>query len=143
MYSTFCTDSGVENSRRRLAYVERELSILEASRLMRESGAEELLVTDRTQGMLLPVGVVTARDIVTRIVAAELDPGVLTAGDISWSDEGVEPKRAGVVSPETLRLQESGDASVFAVLDSTGSVAGILTLNEMVRAFARQVPAVT
>ena len=64
-------------------------------------------------------------------------------GDISWSNEGVEPKPAGAVSPETLQLQESGDASVFAVLDSTGSVAGILTLDEMVRAFARQMTAVT
>ena len=143
MYSTYYTATGIENSKRRLAYVERELSILQASRLMRKSGAAELLVTDRTQGMLLPVGVVTARDIVTRIVAAELDPGVLTAGDISWPDEGVEPKPAGAVSPEILRLQESDDPSVFAVLDSTGSVAGILTLDEMVRAFARQVPAVT
>ena len=143
MYTTFYTATGVENSRRRLAYVERELSILEASRLMRKSGAAELLVTDRAQGMVLPVGVVTAHDIVTRIVAAELDPGVLTAGDISWPDEGGEPKSAGAVSPETLRLQESGGAGVFAVLDSTGSVAGILTLDEMVRAFARQAPGMT
>ena len=143
MYSIFCTDARGENPRRRLAYVERELSILEASRLMRKSGAAELLVTDRAQGMLLPVGVVTARDIVTRIVAAELDPGVLTAGDISWPDEGVEPKPAGAPSPEKLRLRESGAANVFAVLDSGGGVAGILTLEEMVKAFARRAPAAT
>jgi CBS domain-containing protein len=69
-----------------LTYVDRELSILEACRVMRRSGAEELLVTDQAEGTIVPLGVVTARDIVTRIVAAGLDPAVLTAGDIAWSD---------------------------------------------------------
>jgi CBS domain-containing protein len=72
-----------------VASVDRELSILEASHLMRISGAAELLVTDRVDGTLRPVGVLTAHDIVTRIVAAGLDPNVLTTGDIAWADEGV------------------------------------------------------
>ena len=135
MYSTRCTDApGFELSKRRLTYVDRELSILEASRVMRTSGAAELLVTDGAEGTLLPVGVVTARDIVTRIVAAELDPSVLTAGDISWSDElGATSRRA-----EKSQLQESGDGTVFAVLDSAGAVAGMLTLDEIVKALARK-----
>jgi CBS domain-containing protein len=125
---------GSELSKRRLAYVDRELSILDASRLMRTSGAAELLVTDPGDGTLLPVGVITARDIVTRVVAAELDPTVLTAGDISWSD----PPAATAPTAETLQLKESGDGTVFAVLDSAGAVAGMLTLDEMVKALARK-----
>jgi CBS domain-containing protein len=78
--------AGGETAPEHLTYVDRELSILEACRLMRSSGAERLLVTDQAEGTLVPVGVVTARDIVTRIVAAGLDPAVLTAGDIAWSD---------------------------------------------------------
>jgi len=135
MYFTECTGApGFELSKRRLAYVDRELSILEASRVMRTSGAAELLVTDRAEGTLLPVGVVTARDIVTRIVAAELDPSVLTAGDISWADELESNARRA----EKLQLQESGDGTVFTVLDSAGAVAGMLTLDEVVKALARK-----
>src|SRR5689334_8954650 len=135
MYSTLCTEApGFELSRRRFAYVDRELSILEASRLMRTSGAAELLVTDPAEGTLLPMGVVTARDIVTRVVAAELDPSVLTAGDISWSDAPA----ATAHQAEKLQLKESGDGSVFTVLDSAGAVAGMLTLDEMVKALARK-----
>ena len=135
MYSTLCTEApGFELSKRRFAYVDRELSILDASRLMRTSGAEELLVTDPAEGTLLPVGVVTARDIVTRVVAAELDPSVLTAGDIWWSDgPAASAHQAG-----KLLLKESPDGSVFTVLDSTGAVAGMLTLDEMVKALARK-----
>jgi CBS domain-containing protein len=83
---------------------------------------------------LLPVGVVTARDIVTRVVAAELDASVLTAGDISWSDGPAASAR----QTEKLLLKESGDGSVFTVLDSAGAVAGMLTLDEMVKALARR-----
>jgi CBS domain-containing protein len=125
---------GFELSKRRLAYVDRELSILEASRVIRTSGAAELLVTDPGEGTLLPVGVVTARDIVTRVVAAELDPTVLTAGDISWSD----PPAATAQQADNLQLKESGDGTVFTVVDSAGAVAGMLTLDEMVKALARK-----
>ena len=79
------TDLEGEIARSHLMSVDRETSILEASRLMRESGATELLVTGATQGVLLAIGIVTATDIVTRVVAAGLDPAVLTAGDITWS----------------------------------------------------------
>jgi CBS domain-containing protein len=75
-----------ENARGSLIHVDRELSIVQASRLMSESGAEELLVTDQAEGALVAVGIVTARNIVTRVIAAGLDPEVLTAGDIAWSD---------------------------------------------------------
>ena len=67
---------------RKFAYIDREGSVLEASRLLRSSGAVELLVTDSAEGRAVPVGVVTPHDIVTRVVATGLDPAVLTAGDI-------------------------------------------------------------
>ena len=125
---------GIELSKRRLAYVDRELSNLEASRVIRMSGAAELLVTDPGEGTLLPVGVVTARDIVIRDVAAELDPTVLTAGDISWAD----PPAATAQWAEKLQLKKSGDGTVFTVVHSAGAVAGMLALDEMVKALARK-----
>jgi len=48
--------------------------------------------------MLLPLGIVTASDIVTRVIAAELDPAVLTAGDIAWF--GMEA--AGTTTPPSI-----------------------------------------
>ena len=65
-------------------HVDREASVLETSRLMRDSGATEVLVTDAASGKLLGIGVLTADDIIRRVVAAGLDPAVMTAGDIAW-----------------------------------------------------------
>lgn len=74
-----------ETTKHNLPHVDREASVLEASRLMRMSGTAELLVTHEAGGRLVPVGILTANDIVTRVIAAGLDPAVLTAGDIAWA----------------------------------------------------------
>ena len=60
-----------------------EASVLETSRRMRQCHASELIVVTETDGKPRPLGVVTASDIVTRVVAVGLDPAVLTAGDIA------------------------------------------------------------
>ena len=60
-----------------------EASIADASRRMRDCGATELLVMSEIHGEARALGVVTAQDIVTRVLAVGLDPAVLTAGDIA------------------------------------------------------------
>jgi CBS domain-containing protein len=120
----------------RLTYIDRELSILEASRLMRNCGAEELLVTDQTQGELVPIGIVTARDIVTRIVAAGLDPAVLTAGDITWS--GCAPNDEG--QGAALRSLHQSNNHVLAIMHGDGRLAATVTLEDLLEALAHNPP---
>src|SRR4051812_29116413 len=67
-------------------HVDQELSVLEASKLMGQRRVEALLVIERREPTSVPLGLVTARDIVTRVIAAGLDPAVVTVGDIAWPD---------------------------------------------------------
>ena len=60
-----------------------EASVLEASRRMRQCRATELIVVAEDDGKPRPLGVVTASDIVMRVIAVGLDPRVVTAGDIA------------------------------------------------------------
>ena len=71
------------DGRRRMNAVHSEASIIETSRLMRQYRATRLLVMAEADGAARPLGLVTADDIVTRVVAVGLDPAVLTAGDIA------------------------------------------------------------
>lgn len=119
----------------KLTYVDRELSILEASRLMRNCGAEELLVTDQAQGELVPIGIVTARDIVTRIVAAGLDPAVLTAGDITWSGAAGAQAESGALRS----LQESNN-DVLAIMNGEGRLAAVVSLEDLTKALSGRSP---
>ena len=68
-----------------LTRVDWETSVLEASKVMRKSHSNELLVVDGSHGLPFVFGILTAIDIVTRVIATGLDPAVLTAGDIAWS----------------------------------------------------------
>jgi CBS domain-containing protein len=79
-----CNDLAAELGAQQLTHVDRNASVLAASILMRTSGATELLVTEVADGVFLAIGVVTAGDIVTRVIATGLDPAVMTAGDITW-----------------------------------------------------------
>jgi hypothetical protein len=66
--------------------VDNEADVFAASKLMRESGATELLVNGGADGVFVAIGMVTltANDIVARVIATELDPAMLLAGDIIW-----------------------------------------------------------
>lgn len=70
----------------RMTDVDQDATILEACKLMRQTGLTELVVTAEAGGTLVSLGILTANDIVTRVIAAELDPAVLTAGDIALSE---------------------------------------------------------
>src|SRR3981081_1585417 len=96
---------------------------------MRNFQVEELVVTDGPTHSLVPVGIVSARDIATRIVAAELDPAVLTVGDIAWLEaSGAE---APAALPYRLRLRLAAGRRILPVLDGTGSLAGVVSLDEL------------
>ncbi len=84
-------DLASEIAKSNVMYVDKEASVLAASKVMRESGVSELLVTEVTDGVFVAIGIVTADDIVTRVIATGLDPAVLTAGDITWSGSQRRP----------------------------------------------------
>ena len=109
-----------------LTHIDWAASVLEASKLMHKSGTAELLVTGEASGLLVSLGVVTARDIVTRVIAAELDPNVLTMGDITW------PVISGSVSTDEHEqlAQETADEAL-AVLDGDGHLVGTVRLHEL------------
>lgn len=89
-----------EIARLERSHVDRGASVLEASKLMRRSGKSELIVTRETSGMLVPLAVLTAKDIVTRVIAAELDPAVVTTGDIAWPETAAsESAHSDAVKP--------------------------------------------
>lgn len=137
MTFTLCNhELASEANNPKLTYVDRELSILEVSRLMRNCGAEELLVTDQTQGELVPIGIVTARDIVTRIVAAGLDPAVLTAGDITWSGSAQSEDGNGAA----LRSFHESNSQVLAITHGDGRLAAIVTLEDLLTALVHRPP---
>jgi CBS domain-containing protein len=64
--------------------IDRNATVASASKLMRAAKVDELLVTEKIAGSPVPKGVVSARDIVVRVLGVDLDPQVFTVGDLLW-----------------------------------------------------------
>ena len=115
----------------KLTHVDRDASVLEASKLMRKSGTTELLVTAEADGRLLPLGILSASDIVTRVIAAGLDPAVLTTGDIGWFGmAAASTGKRGVYAP---RRSAEDSFEALAVMDADGRLVGTVRRDEFMR----------
>ena len=62
--------------------VRRDNTVLEAAKLMRQHHIGDVQVVEERDGVSVPVGIVTDRDLVVEIMAPELDYMVITVGDI-------------------------------------------------------------
>jgi len=116
--------------RQHLTYINEEASVLDASKLMRRSGKTELLVTAASDGRLLPIGIVTANDIVTRVIALDLDPAVMTIGDIAWSEQ--EDALTSRREIEGLRQTSKSNSEELGVLDGDGHCIGTVRRDEFI-----------
>jgi CBS domain-containing protein len=116
---------------RRSACVDRNATVSAACKLMRDQGVSDLVVTESRRDGRIWAGILSARDIVTRIVAVELDADVVTVGDILWSR--TKPGHASDSVQETLeRLCASGGDAV-PILDGNGTLAGVLSLDDLLQ----------
>jgi CBS domain-containing protein len=118
-----------------------DASVEDASRLMREQRADKLVVVGpdlRQDGVRVPAGIISAQDIVTRVIAVGLDPAVLTAGDLVWSCPGAV--RATDTVPEAIERLCETETESLPVIDSDGRVTGVVSLEDILQAVAGSEP---
>lgn len=121
---------------REVVFAQRETTVLEAARLMRQFHVGDLVVVDESGGKRVPVGIVTDRDIVLEIVCMELDASVLTAGDIMGLDLVTVRESEGVF--ETMRYMRAKGVRRIPVVDAEGGLVGILTLDDLLEILAEE-----
>jgi CBS domain-containing protein len=114
--------------------IDRNESVEAASCAMRIQEVDHVVVTVTEREAKTPLGIISARDIVTRVVALGLDSSVITAGDLLWS----EPGRARITDtvPEALERLSATGASALPVVDSDGRLMGVVSLDDLLQALA-------
>lgn len=115
------------------------LSVDEAARLMRERHVGCLVVVELGDGGRLPSGVLTDRDIVTAVVAKDLDAKSLRVGDVM--SPGVVTVREGDSLYDALTLMRHHGVRRLPVVGAHGVLAGLVTLDDVVGALAGQLQA--
>jgi CBS domain-containing protein len=116
--------------------VRRDTSIHEAAELMRRYHIGTVVVVDIEKGAHIPVGIVTDRDIVVGVVAMNLDPRDLTAGDI-MSDELVTVPEDYDVYRAMERMRKQG-VRRMPVVNSDGFLTGIVSLDDLLPLVAQE-----
>ena len=120
---------------RTVVVVGRETLLGDAARLMREHHVGSLVVTKNTYGRK-PVGIVTDRDMVVEVMAADLDYRTLTVGEI-MGDKLVIAKE-GDDTLDTLKLMRVSGVRRIPVVTEKGDLAGIVTVDDLLEIVAEE-----
>jgi CBS domain-containing protein len=115
---------------RNVAVVEKERSIQEAAELMRKCHVGDLIVVGYDHNRKIPVGIVTDRDIVVELIAKKIPTDAVTVGDVMSYELVTAMEDDDLL--QTLKLMRAKGARRLPVVDSGGSLVGILTVDDIV-----------
>lgn len=113
---------------RRVVTVDRAIDVGAAARVMRDKQVGYLVVTDAASGGQKPVGVITDRDIVIKVMAPGLEPRSRKVGDVMT----LEPLVAGYADDigKTLHRMRALGVRRVPVINTQGNIAGVLSLDD-------------
>jgi predicted transcriptional regulator len=117
-----------------VATATRDTPVTEAAKQMRHRHVGNLVVVENRDGKVVPVGVVTDRDIVISVLAPELDPKVFTLGDMLLKDAITCREDLDVAS--CLHQMRTHAIRRMVVVDASGALAGIIALDDIIRFLA-------
>ena len=112
--------------------------LMAAAHLMRKKHIGYLVVVEPnvTEGTVTPVGVITDRDIVVRVIARETDARSLRVGDV-MTRQPVITREDYSVSVALHYMREIGVRRV-PVVNQAGGLVGVLSLDDVLDALAEE-----
>ncbi|QSA97441.1 CBS domain-containing protein [Methylococcus sp. EFPC2] len=126
---------------RETVIVRKQDSIVEAAKLMREHHVGSIVVVEDSKGVVAPVGILTDRDLVIEILAAELNPDEVAVGDIMSYE--LLTARASDGLWETLQRMRGKGVRRVPVVDEQGGLAGIISSDDLLEILAGELGELT
>jgi CBS domain-containing protein len=117
----------------------RDMPLTKAARLMRQHHIGCLVVVDETQVGRMPVGLLTDRDIVTAVVAQDVDARTLRVEDV-MSPEPVTVREDDSLLDALSAMRRAGVRRV-PVTDARGVLEGLLALDDVMELLGEEVGA--
>jgi len=118
---------------------ERDMSLVQAAQLMRDHHVGCLVVVDETGAGRLVVGMLTDRDIVTAVIAQEVDPNTLRVEDVMATDVATALEEDSLM--ELLGLMRRKGLRRIPVTTPGRALQGLVTLDDLLEIFAEQLRA--
>ena len=127
---------------REVVFVNRDVTVHAASKLMRHYHVGSLVVVDEVSGAgggggkRMPVGILTDRDIVVEINAMDLDAKVMTAGDIMSFDLVTAQESMGL--SESIELMRFRGIRRLPIVNDENRLVGIVTIDDLLAVLAEE-----
>jgi len=125
---------------RAVVVVQRHESVLEAAKLMRQYHVGDVVVIEERDGVRVPVGLVTDRDLVVEIMATGLDANVMTVEDIMEPELACVKDTTGIF--ETVQYMRSRSIRRVPVVDEHDALLGILSLDDLLELLSEELLAI-
>jgi len=121
---------------RDVVYCGRADSVLEVARLMRNHHVGDLIVAEMRDGRLEPVGIVTDRDLVVKVLAEGVAPATLTAGDL-MTRSLLAAEESATVHEAIERMRAEG-VRRLPVIGADRSLIGVLSVDDVAEFLAEE-----
>ena len=117
---------------REVVVIDRNASVYEAARMMRNQHVGSVVVVDENSSTpMRPVGIVTDRDLVVEIMAREVPDKALATGDIIAPELLTAREKDGVW--ETIMRMRAMGVRRLPVIDGGGNLCGMLTMDDLLK----------
>jgi CBS domain-containing protein len=121
---------------REVVIMSRRESLLDAARLMREQHVGDVVLVDEKAGKRIPVGIISDRDVVVEALAREIPLEAITVGDVMSNRLLIAQEDDGFL--ETIKRMRTRGVRRVPVVDETGVLVGILTLDDFLEIVSEQ-----
>lgn len=125
---------------REVVYCGPDDSVPDVAQLMRNHHVGDLIVAEARGGRLIPVGVVTDRDLVVKVLAEGVAPDVLLAGDL-MTRTLVTATDSESVYDAVERMRAEG-VRRLPIVGAEGSLIGVLSADDITEFLAEELTGV-
>lgn len=122
----FCT--------REVVVTEKDTGIVELAQLMRKYHVGDVVVVEKHVDRMVPLGIITDRDVVVELIAKEVDLKSVTCGDIMSTALITAKQKDGLW--DTLQLMQSQGIRRLPVVNDEEFLEGILTVDDLIELLA-------
>jgi CBS domain-containing protein len=115
---------------REVVVIDREGSILQAARLMREYHVGNVIIVEERNDVRIPVGILTDRDIVRALVASEVALDKVSVGDAMSFDLLTVQEEEDIIG--TIKKMRHHGVRRVPVVNRAGALQGIVAVDDLI-----------
>ena len=124
-----------------VSVVEKNSSVVDAARKMREAHVGDVVVVSRETGVPMPIGILTDRDLVVGLIALDISYDSVRVEDVMTPTLVTVNKDAAV--SETIHLMETYGVRRLPVVDDEGGLVGIVSSGDLLELLGQEILAIS